>query len=77
MDDTYPMPKHGWTCFHCGETFKTPGKAREHFGRTPLDNKRMRLALEAIEMVVSREKPPGKVWVILRTKIKAALKGCR
>jgi hypothetical protein len=29
------MPKHGWTCFHCGETFKTPGSAREHFGATP------------------------------------------
>lgn len=22
----------GWTCFHCGETFKTPGSARDHFG---------------------------------------------
>ena len=30
--DTYPMPKHGWTCFHCGETFTTPGSARDHFG---------------------------------------------
>lgn len=36
---TYPTPVHGWTCFHCGETF--PGdlagsrKAREHFGPTP------------------------------------------
>lgn len=26
------MPEHGWTCFHCGETFKTPGGARDHFG---------------------------------------------
>lgn len=33
--DTYPMPAHGWTCFHCGETFTTPGSAREHFGATP------------------------------------------
>ena len=33
--DTYPMPEHGWTCFHCGETFTTPGAAREHFGPTP------------------------------------------
>jgi hypothetical protein len=30
--DTYPMPAHGWTCFHCGETFKTPGGAQNHFG---------------------------------------------
>jgi hypothetical protein len=35
MNDTYPMPEHGWTCFHCGETLTTPGAAREHFGRTP------------------------------------------
>jgi hypothetical protein len=26
------MPAHGWTCFHCGETFTTPGSARDHFG---------------------------------------------
>lgn len=32
---TYPMPAEGWTCFHCGENFKTPGAARDHFGRTP------------------------------------------
>lgn len=30
--DTYQMPAHGWTCFFCGETFKTPGSARDHFG---------------------------------------------
>lgn len=35
QQDTYPMPEHGWTCFHCGETFTTPGSAREHFGPTP------------------------------------------
>lgn len=28
-------PPHGWTCFHCGETFKTLGGARLHFGKTP------------------------------------------
>lgn len=35
MSETYPMPAHGWTCFHCGETFTTPGAARLHFGVTP------------------------------------------
>lgn len=24
-----------WTCFHCGETFTTPGGASDHFGATP------------------------------------------
>jgi hypothetical protein len=35
MNDAYSAPEHGWTCFHCGETFKTPGAARDHFGVTP------------------------------------------
>lgn len=35
MSDTYPMPEHGWTCFHCGETFTTYVTAREHFGTKP------------------------------------------
>lgn len=34
-EETYPMPAHGWTCFHCGETFTTPGAARNHFGFDP------------------------------------------
>lgn len=34
-DDSYEMPEHGWTCFHCGETFTTVGGARDHFGATP------------------------------------------
>ena len=33
--DTYPMPKDGWVCFHCGERFTKPGTARDHFGETP------------------------------------------
>lgn len=33
--DTYDKPEHGWTCFHCGETFHTIGGARIHFGATP------------------------------------------
>lgn len=33
--DTYPQPEHGWTCFHCGETFLHQKLARDHFGRYP------------------------------------------
>ena len=33
--ETYPMPKDGWVCFHCGERFTTPGGARIHFGARP------------------------------------------
>ena len=35
MSDTYEKPAHGWTCFHCGETFTTVGGARNHFGADP------------------------------------------
>jgi hypothetical protein len=31
----YPVPAHGWTCFHCGETFMHERAARDHFGATP------------------------------------------
>lgn len=34
-EDTYNKPPHGWTCFHCGETFTTVGSARDHFGANP------------------------------------------
>lgn len=35
MNETYPAPEHGWTCFHCGEAFKKYGAARDHFGERP------------------------------------------
>ena len=33
--DTYTPPPRGWTCFHCGETFRTREAATVHFGRSP------------------------------------------
>jgi hypothetical protein len=34
--ETYPTPEHGWTCFHCGETFagdlSGQHAAKLHFG---------------------------------------------
>lgn len=32
---TYSAPKHGWTCYHCGETFTEQATAAEHFGLEP------------------------------------------
>lgn len=29
------IPPEGWTCFHCGENFKSPWGARLHFGAKP------------------------------------------
>ena len=34
LTDKYPNPEHGWTCFHCGETFYRQFFARHHFGTT-------------------------------------------
>jgi hypothetical protein len=45
--DTYPKPEHGWTCFHCGETFKTIGGARDHFGFEPSSDPACRIKLGA------------------------------
>ena len=36
MADTYPTPEHGWTCFHCGETFTDYCAALTHFGIDPM-----------------------------------------
>jgi hypothetical protein len=30
--EPFPPPKHGWTCFHCGETLRTIAEAAIHFG---------------------------------------------
>lgn len=46
--DTYPTPEHGWTCFHCGETF--PGTlagqhdARRHFGASIHDEPKCQIS---------------------------------
>lgn len=39
----YFRPPHGWTCFHCGDTFTTPGAARDHFGADPLKDPACRI----------------------------------
>lgn len=52
-EDFYEQPKHGWTCFHCGETFKTPGSARNHFGFDPSFDPACRIKLGAERGLVS------------------------
>ena len=34
-DSTYVRPPNGWTCFHCGNTFKDYAAAKVHFGDRP------------------------------------------
>lgn len=45
--DTYNTPPHGWTCFHCGDTFTTPGAARDHFGFNPSSDPACRIKVGA------------------------------
>lgn len=45
--ETYQMPPHGWTCFHCGETFRTPNTARDHFGLSPSSDPGCRIKVGA------------------------------
>lgn len=47
MVDTYEKPAHGWTCFHCGETFMTVGAARNHFGFDPSSDPACRIKIGA------------------------------
>lgn len=47
LADHYPQPEHGWTCFHCGDTFKTYGSARDHFGFDPSSDPACRIKVGA------------------------------
>jgi hypothetical protein len=42
-DGIYRSPKDGWTCFHCGETFWSEARARDHFGANPLSDSACRI----------------------------------
>lgn len=67
----YPKPAHGWTCFHCGETFHSIGDAQHHFGTSPDDfpscvmhawnTKRCRLMLGAKNIVAALRKALSRV----------------
>lgn len=65
-DDTYIAPKHGWTCFHCGETFRTVDAARDHFGATPQQRpgcmERVRLGPERGLLTALREAEKKIAW---------------
>ena len=63
MTDTYPQPKHGWTCFFCGETFTTYGAARDHFGVIPT-------AIIACKIKVGEER--GLVMALRKAEAKIA-----
>lgn len=52
--ETYNSPAHGWTCFHCGETFWTEAGARLHFGEAVTGRP------YCVEVA-----PEGRFWLVL------------
>jgi hypothetical protein len=55
--ETYPAPPHGWTCFHCGETFMHANAARLHFGASIYDEPKCQISahrLRAMEAELRR-----------------------
>lgn len=58
----YNRPKHGWTCFFCGETFKTPGAAEDHFGATPCSTPACKIKVgEEMGLVMALRKTEARV----------------
>jgi len=66
--DSYETPRHGWTCFHCGETFKSHDLARDHFGRDPDYGPACVLKSERglLSHLRHHEEAVEKIWNILR-----------
>jgi hypothetical protein len=79
--DTYPMPLHGWTCFHCGETFKTVGAARDHFGFDPSSEPACRIKVGAERGLVmalrKAEQELAEAWNAIHNESTEAAKSYR
>lgn len=71
-DDGYTAPEHGWTCFHCGETFTTPGSARDHFGFEPSADPACRIKVGAERGLVMElrkaEQAAAEAWAALHSE---------
>lgn len=72
MSATYEKPEHGWTCFHCGETFTTYGAARDHFGFEPSDDVACRIKAGAERGLVmalrKAEKELADAWTAIHNE---------
>lgn len=74
----FKKPDHGWTCFHCGETFTTYGTARDHFGFEPSAEPGCRIKLGAergLLMALRRaEKDSADAWQAIHNETTDAAK---
>jgi hypothetical protein len=71
--ETYPCPAHGWTCFHCGETFTTFAGAVLHFGTMPTD----KTVCQHREELKVKSPPPGGKCAFTRGIVLAAAEMAR
>lgn len=80
-DMTYLAPEHGWTCFHCGDTFTTYGAARDHFGFEPGLSPACRIkagAEKGLLMALRRaEQDAANAWAALHDEGSDAVKAYR
>ena len=51
---TWAWPADGIVCFHCGRRFRSPRRARLHFGATPKDGAACVQDAEAVERLRER-----------------------
>jgi hypothetical protein len=78
---TYPFPKHGWICFHCGDEFsierhgsaeQAEAAAREHFGTTPDEDALCRLASRPQTELAARVREAEDLATIAREEAQRA-----
>lgn len=55
----YYQPRHGFTCFHCGWTFRDPDLAARHFGSDPTVPALCTVTLEGVQ---ERARAAGLPW---------------
>lgn len=74
---SYVTPEHGWTCFHCGETFTHHIPARRHFGANPSgkpacqlnsEDRGLLIALRAAERDLAEAKASERARIAARVR---------
>ena len=66
-------PRAEWTCFHCGETFTTPGSASDHLGR--LLRLRQGVLIDRVVLEEGGKPERGRGLLMALRKAEAALGG--
>ncbi len=72
------VPEHGWTCFHCGETFTREDEARCHFGDDETSETACRIVARhergLLEALRRAETDAANAWMAIRNETTDAAK---